>query len=154
MNRRTAIYLGEDRILVQPQDTSPYGDFAGGPVRTLSHTASLNEVLDVLEQTLADSRTIAEIPPNVKDLLKPLIAASGERTWSAISKAFAYVGVSEKNDQLTFFSGFPEKSAFLFRTEAHWRCQKHDRGQVGIAFRAAASTACDAQNLSNLPPLG
>ena len=139
---------------MQPQDTSPYGDFAGVPVRRLSHAASLDEVLSSLEQTLADSRTIHESPHDAKALLKPLIEASGERTWGAISKAFAYVGVSEKNNQLTFFSGFPEKNAFLFRTEAHWRCQKHDREQVGIAFRAAAGIASDAQNLSNPPPLG
>lgn len=123
-------------------------------MRTLSHAASLEAVLNLLEQTLADSRTITEIPPNVKDLLKPLITASGERTWSAISKAFAYVGVSEKNDQLTFYSGFPEKGAFLFRKEAHWRCFTHNREQVTVAFRAAASTACEAQNLSSPPPLG
>ena len=154
MNRSATVYLGEDRILMQPHDISPYGEFEGEPVRTLSHAASLEEVLSLLEQSLADSRQIAEPPLNMRDPPKSLIAASGERTWSAISKAFAYVGVSEENDQLTFFSGFPEKGAFLFRTEAHWHCQKHDREQVRIAFRAAASTACEAQNLSNPPPLG
>lgn len=154
MNRSAAIYLGEDRILMQPHDISPYGNFAGEPVCTLSHTANLEEVLNLLEQTLAHSRTLAEMPPNVKGLLNPLIAASGERTGNAITKAFAYVGVSEKNDQLTFYSGFPEKGAFLFRKEAHWRCSKHDRKQVTIAFRAAANAACTAQNLSSPPPLG
>jgi hypothetical protein len=154
MNRSAAIYLGEDRILMQPQDASPFGNFAGEAVCTLSHAASMEEVLNLLEQTLVQSRTLGEIPSNLKGLLNPLIAASGERTWNAISKAFAYVGVSEKNDRLTFFSGFPEKGAFLFRKEAHWRCSKQDREQVTVAFRAAASTACDAQNLSNPPPLG
>jgi len=154
MNRSAAIYLGEDRILMQPQDSSPYGNFAGEPVCTISHAANLEVVLNLLEQTLAHSRTLAEMPPNVKGLLNPLIAASGERTWNAISKAFAYVGVSEKNDQVTFSSGFLEKGAFLFRKEAHWHCSKHDREQVAVAFRAAAHTACEAQNLSTPPSLG
>jgi hypothetical protein len=154
MNRCASIYLGEDRILMQPNDISPYGNFAGEPVCTLSHATSLEEVLNLLEQTLSHSRTLTEIPPNVKGLLNHLIGASGERTWNAISKSFAYVGVSEKNDQLTFYSGFPEKGSFLFRKEAHWHCSKHDRPQVTLAFRTAASAACEAQNLSNPPPLG
>lgn len=153
MNQSAAVFIGEDRILMQPQDASPYGNYAGLPVRTLPHASSLSDVLDNLEQTLKDSRTIVDPPKDLKALLKPLIAASGEKTWSAISKSFAYVGVSEKDDVLTVFSGFPEKGSFLFRTEAHWHCNKQDKTQKALAFCAAARVAIEAQNLSNPPQL-
>src|ERR1043165_3448042 len=109
MKRSATVYLGENRILLQPSDSSPYGSFAGYPVRTLPHTASVEEILDNLEETLADSRTNIDLPSNAKALLKPLIAASGEKTWNAISRSFAYVGVSENEGKTAFFAGFPEK---------------------------------------------
>jgi hypothetical protein len=149
VKRSATIFIGEDRILLQPNDTSPYGNYAGCPVRTLPHAVSSCELLEILEETLADCRTNFELPVDLKARLKPLIAASGQKTWNAISRNFAYVGVSENNDELTFFSGFPEKGAFLFRREAHWHCNRKYQTQMAAALRAAASVAIEAQNLAN-----
>lgn len=156
MSRAADIYIGEERIVLQPSDqvVPNSGHRAGSPVRTLPPSASLESILTALLQALADSREVQSLPVDPKGLLKPLLNATGEKTWQAISRAFAYVGVHEEGDDgLVFFSGFPEKGAFLFRTEAHWRCKKSNRVEMAAAFRAAAAIAIEEQNLGNRPRL-
>jgi hypothetical protein len=153
--RSAAIYLGEDRIVIEPHDKAVSGLCVGSPqVRCLNHRASVEEILAALEQTLAVCRT--GIPhPNWKDKtrMQPLLVASGEKTWHAVSVSFAYVGVTDTGNNFDFYCGFPEKGAFLFQEEAHWAAKRSKRAEVVAAFRAAAKEAIDAQSLRNPPPL-
>jgi hypothetical protein len=156
MSRAAEIYIGEDRIVLQPSDqvVPNSGHRSGSPVRTLSNSASVESILTAVLQALADSKEVEGLVADAKGLLKPLLIATGEKTWNAVSRAFAYVGAHEEGDDgLVFFSGFPEKGAFLFRTEAHWRCRKSSREDMAAAFRAAAAVAIEEQNLGNRPPL-
>jgi hypothetical protein len=156
MSRGAEIYIGEDRIVVQPTDqiVPNSGHRPGSPVRELSHSTSVESILTALLSALADSKEVELQIADPKELLKPLLVATGEKTWNAVSRAFAYVGVHETGDDgLVFYSGFPEKGAFLFRKEAHWRCEKSDHPGMAAAFRAAAAVAIEEQNLGNRPAL-
>src|ERR1041385_9073451 len=153
MNRGAAILLGEDRIVVQSQDRNCDGAYlAGSLARKLPHSADVESILTEMERALAESKDGVSAPAaDAKSLLGPLLAATGERTWHAISRAFAYVGVAEDERGIEFYAGFPEKGAFLFRTEAHWRCDRSNRTGMAAGFREAAVAAIEAQNLSNPP---
>ncbi|SRR5258706_922497 len=154
MNRGAAIFLGEDRIVVQSQDRNCDGAYlAGSVVRTLPHSADVESILIETERALADSKDAVSASSDAKALLRPLLAATGEKTWHAISRAFAYVGVTQDDRGIEFYPGFPEKGAFLFRTEAHWRCDMSDRAGMVAGFREAAVAAVEAQNLASPPPL-
>jgi hypothetical protein len=154
MKRGATILIGEDRIVMHPENPSAHGpSFIGLPMRALPHSASVEKILVELEATMADSKLV-EPPTDLKASIQPLLAATGEKTWHAISRSFAYIGVLEDDgDGLMFFSGFPEKGAFLFRTEAQWRCKKSSHADVVLAFREAASVSIKAQNLHHPPPL-
>jgi hypothetical protein len=154
MNRGAAIFLGEDRIVVQSQDRNKDGAYLAGSVaRELPHSADVESILIEVELALADSKDeVSTSAVDAKALLGPLLVATGEKTWLAISRAFAYVGVAEDEHGFEFYAGFPEKGAFLFRTEAHWCCDRSDRTGMALGFRRAAVAAIEAQNLAN-PPL-
>src|ERR1700744_2259887 len=154
MKRGVTILIGEDRIVMHPVNESVDGpNFIGLPVHTLAHSASVEKILAEFEVTIAESK-IVEPPKDSKASIRPLLAATGEKTWHAVSRSFKYIGVQEEaNDGLVFFSGFPEKGGFLFRTEAHWHCKATSRADMGVAFRAAAAIAIEEQNLHNRPAL-
>jgi hypothetical protein len=157
MTRSAAIFLGEDRIVIQPDDRAVSGFGVASPyVRCLSHAATVQEILVAVDESLTACR-IGVPDPDPRDrksaAIQQLLAATGEKTWHAVSRSFAYVGVTDSGKSLEFFTGFPEKGAFLFRKEAHWSC-KHSKGSgVVAAFRAAAVAAIDAQSLRNPPSL-
>ena len=154
MKRGATIYIGEDRIIMCPDHPGTQGGhFSGPPIHTLAHSASVEKILAELDETLAECKLVSP-PIDLKAAGQPFFAATGEKTWHAISRSFAYIGVSEEGDDgLVFFSGFPEKGGFLFQTEAHWRCKKSSRTDMATAFRAAAAVSIEAQNLHNPPPL-
>jgi hypothetical protein len=154
MRRAATIYIGEDRIVMCPNHpVTQGGSFSGPPIHTLAHSASVEKILAELDETLAECHLVP-LPTDYKAAGQPLFAATGEKTWHAISRSFAYIGVSEEGaDGVVFYSGFPEKGGFLFQTEAHWRCKKSSRADMAAAFRAAAAVSIEAQNLRNPPPL-
>ena len=154
MTRGATILIGEDRIVLHPDDPGTNGcSFTGLPMRTLAHSVSVEQILAELDATMADCKIVAP-PTDAKATIQPLLTATGEKTWHAVSRSFAYIGVREEaDDRIVFFSGFPEKGSFLFQTEAHWRCKKSSRTDRATAFRAAAAVAIEAQNLRNPPPL-
>ncbi len=153
IRRSTHIYLGEDRIVLQPRDTSPTGPgFAGAPIHSLAHSASIEEILTELEKTLADCKMIPE--PNgeaFKKLVDPLLAATGEKTWHAICRAFANINVQEEPGELVFSPWIPHYGWFS-ESRKYWRCDKTDRQEMGSALLAAARIAVEEQNLNNPPP--
>jgi len=154
MRRGAAIYIGEDRIIICPVHPGTQGGgFLGPPIHKLAHSASVEQILAELEHTLAECKLVPP-PSDLKAAIQPFLAATGEKTSHAVSRCFAYIGVSEESeDGLVFYSGFPEKGSFLFRSESHWRCKKSSRTDISAAFRAAAAVSVEAQNLHNLPPL-
>jgi hypothetical protein len=154
MTHGATILIGEDRIVMHPDNPGTHGgSFIGSPMRTLAHSASIGQILAEMDAAMADCKLVPP-PADLKATMLPLLAATGEKTWHAISRSFAFIGVHEEGDDaLVFFSGFPEKGAFLFRTEAHWHCKKSSRADMAAAFRAAAAVAIEEQNLHNRPPL-
>jgi hypothetical protein len=133
VQRRATVLIGEDRIVI--------------------HSANVEQILTEVGMAMADSRLVPP-PTDLKALIQPLLKATGEKTGHAVCRSFAYIGVSEeKDDGLVFFSGFPVKGGFLYRTEAHWRCKRSSRADMAAAFRAAAAVAIEEQNLHNRPQL-
>ena len=154
MRRGATILVGEDRIVMHPDNPGTHGgSFTGFPMRTLAHSATVEQILAELDLTMADCKLVPP-PTDLKATIQPLLVATGEKTWHAVSRSFAYIGVHEEaEDGLVFYAGFPEKGSFLFQTESHWRCKKSSRTDMVAAFRAAAAVSIEAQNLHNPPTL-
>jgi hypothetical protein len=92
------------------------------------------------------------LPIDLKALLKPLLVTAGEKTWRAVSRAFACVDVEETEAELVFNPWVPDHGGFSGSSK-FWRCNKSNRAEKEAAFRAAAVVAIEAQNLHNPPPL-
>jgi hypothetical protein len=157
MNRAIQIYIGEDRIVLQPCYTfrHKYGDdgrFCGPPIVHLVHSASVDEILVAVDRTFAECQKDAPQPTDLKAVMQPLLAATGEKTLNAVTRSFAYISVFELDGKLVFSALTPEKGAFVGSGQ-DWRCNPTDRAAMAEGFRAAAAVAIEAQNLHNPPPL-
>jgi hypothetical protein len=157
MNRSIDIFIGEDRIVLQPCHAfrHKYGDdgrFSGPPIVRVAHSATVSEILAAVDRTFDECQLDAPQPTDIKAVIQPLLAATGEKTWNAITRSFANISVVELDDELVFSALIPEKGAFV-GTGQDWRCNATDRAGMTAAFRAAAAVAIEAQNLHNPPPL-
>ena len=152
--RRSAdIYIGEDRIVIQHNDSGIYGGhFGGTPLRTLDHSSPVKKILTELKQALTECALGVPVPQDLKAVGMPLLAATGEKTWHAITRSFACVHVEEEKEELVFSPWVPEKGSF-WGTGSYWRSSKTSLADIAEAFRAAAAVAIEAQNLRNTPPL-
>lgn len=152
MKRSASIYIGEDRIVLEPQDYSPEGSYhPGEPIITLPHSASVAEILAKLEVTLASCKQ-PTLPIDVKAIVRPLLAATGDKTWHAVCRAFANVDVRETDTELVFSPWIPHHGGFS-GSGKDWHCDKSRQSDVVAGFRTAAAVAIEAQNLHNPPPL-
>jgi hypothetical protein len=154
--RSIQIFLGEDRIVMRPSHNfkgkhGP-GHYCGLPVTRIAHESTMNEVLAAIEQTLSQCQENAPEPADYKAEMQPLLKATGEKTWNAITRSFALVSVIESEGELLFTALAPEKGAFL-GTGKSWTCKAADREAMASTFRAAAAVAMEAQNLHSPPPL-
>ena len=112
----------------------------------------MSEILEAVDRTFAACQEDAPEPKDYKAVMQPLLAATGEKTWHAITRSFACVDVEEVDGEIIFSASTPEKGSFI-GTGQDWRCNLTDRGDMAAAFRAAAAVAIEAQNLHNPPPL-
>jgi hypothetical protein len=151
MRRCAHIYIGEDRIILEPLGLLNYVWYSGAPVHTLPHSARVEDILAGLEQTLAEGQQ-PTLPIDLKVLIKPLLTASGEKTWHSICRAFASVSVEETETELVFSPLVPIRGAFS-GSGKYWRCDKSNHQERAAAFRAAAAIAIEEPNLHNPPPL-
>jgi len=164
--RAIDIYIGEDRIVIQPFYT--FGKiwsgknginckyrFHGFQILTIRHSAPVSEILNAIDQMSA--RCLDDVPaPTDEDRktgLQLLLKATGAKTWNAITRSYAHISVAEYGQERTFSPMIPEKGAFI-GTHQSWPCNFSNREQMGTAFRDAALVAIEAQNLHNPPPLG
>ncbi len=157
MNRNITIFIGEDRIIFRPRHKfrHKYGDdgrYCGPPIFRIAHAATVSEILEAVDRTFAACQEDAPEPKDYKAVMQPLLAATGEKTWHAITRSFACVDVEEVDGEIIFSASTPEKGSFI-GTGQDWRCNLTDRGDMAAAFRAAAAVAIEAQNLHNPPPL-
>ena len=155
--RHIQIYIGEDRIVLQPCHKFKHkhgndGRICGPPIFRLAHSATVIEILTAIDQTFAACQEDAPEPTNLKAVMQPLLAATGEKTWNAVTRSFAYVSVEDADGEFVFSPSNPDKGTFL-GTGQYWRCNPADRGAMAVSFRAAAAVAIEAQNLHNPPPL-
>ena len=157
MNKAIRIFIGEDRIVLEPCHTFRHkygvdGGICGPPIVRVPHSATVSEILDAVNRTFVECQNDATPPPDLKAVMQPLLAATGEKTWNAITRSFAHVSVQELDGQLIFTPSTPEKGSFC-STDQKWHCNPADRAALATAFRAAAAVAIEAQNLRNPPPL-
>jgi len=155
--RHIQIYIGEDRIVLQPchKFKHKYGDdgrICGPPIFRVEHSAAVSEILAAVDQTFAACQEDAPEPTDLKAVMQPLLAATGEKTWHAVTRSFAYISVEDVNGEFVFSPSIPDKGAFLGSGQ-YWRCNPADRDDMAAGFRAAATVAIEAQNLHNPPPL-
>jgi hypothetical protein len=151
MKRSAHIYIGEDRIIIAPLGLNNCAWFHGAPVHSLPHSAPVAEILTELDLALPRGQK-PNLPIDVKVLTKPLLTASGEKTWHAVCRSFACVDVEETATELVFSPLVPVRGAFS-GSGKYWRCDKSNRQKKEVAFRAAAAIAIEEQNLHNPPPL-
>jgi hypothetical protein len=151
MRRCANIYIGEDRIILEPLGFLNGVWYGGVPTHRLPHSATAAEILAELEPTLAEGQQ-PKLPIDLKVLQKPLLAATGEKTWRAVSRAFACVDVEETDAELVFSPWVPDLGGFS-GSGKDWRCDKSNPQEKETAFRTAAAIAIEAQNLHNPPPL-
>ena len=164
--RLIEVYIGEDRIVIQPWYTygQPFNGknniqckyrFAGFQILTLRHSAPVSEILDAIDQMSA--QCLDDVPaPTDEDRkigLQLLLTATGEKTWNAITRSYANVGVTEYGHERTFDPMIPEKGAFVGH-QKDWACSFSNREQMEAAFKEAALVAIESQNLHHPPPLG
>jgi len=164
--RVVEVYIGEDRIVIQPWYTygKPFSGkndikckyrFAGFQILTIRHSAPVSEILDAIDQT--SDRCLDDVPaPTDQDRktgIQLLLQATGEKTWHAITRSYANIGVSEYGQVRSFRPGIPEKGSFMGHQQ-EWSCNFSNREQMEAAFKDAAAVAIEAQNLHNPPPLG
>jgi hypothetical protein len=155
LERSATVLIGEDRIIIYPSDQGAMGGgFTGSPMRQLPHHATVATILHELSLALADCKLVPP-PTDLKALLKPLLTATGEKTWNAIARSYACINVREEKEleAIVFDPWRPEKGAFLgMGKEA--RAKTADPAALATAFRAAAAVAIEEQNIHNPPLLG
>ena len=157
MSRSIRVFIGEDRIVLQPchKFRHKYGDdgrFCGSPVTCIAHSSTVSEILSAIDQTFSHCQDDAPQPTDLKAELVPLLQVTKEKTWHAITRSFAYISIREEDTDLIFSPLRPEKGAFLGVGKL-WRSSSADRAGMASAFRAAAAVAIEEQNLHNPPPL-
>jgi hypothetical protein len=160
------IYFGEDRIILQPWYTygKPWSGkngikcknrIAGFQILAICHSTPVNEILTFLDQMFENC--LDDVPePTEQDRkarIQLLLLATGEKTWHAITRSYANIGVTEIGQERGFRPGIPEKGSFLGH-QKDWSCNFSNREQMEAAFKDAAAVAIEAQNLHNPPPLG
>jgi hypothetical protein len=153
MHRSIRIFIGEDRIVLDSSHTfGTDGRFCGAPIIRLDHAATVSEILAAVDQALANCREDVPAPTDFKAVMLPLLDATGEKTWRAVSRSFALISVEQADREMIFTPMFPEKGAFV-GDGTKWRFDTSNRDDMSAAFRAAAAVAIEAQNLHNPPPL-